>query len=322
MLTPAQIEELIHLRIPEDTAREWLLALTPESVTPELFNTLLHTMAQTALPVGQVSVPVLDCCGTGGSGMSHFNTSTSSAFVLAAGGVPVVKFGNRAATSKSGSFDFLEALGLPLELPLESLPERLERDGLVFLFGPQCYPTLGKFQALRRSLGVKTVFNFMGPLLNPVKPAYKLLGVSNASMQTIMANYLARTNYTQRAWVVRGEPTLDEIGHAGLTHVLDVSPKGVTAHRYDAGESLNSALPDQPLEVADNLRIFEALISGEDAASPYHRMLCLNAGAGFVVAGKTPTLDEGTQLAAALLKSGAVTKTLENCRRSYAHGSR
>lgn len=335
MLTPhtpdtIPIEDLLHLRMSEAEAQSWLLRLTPEQVTPEIFRQFVEAIGQTGLTIPAIPQPVMDCCGTGGSGLSHFNTSTTVSFVLAAGGVPVVKFGNRAISSQSGSFDFLETLGFPAEVALERTPDILASCGLVFLYAPQCYPLLQPFNQLRRRLGVRTIFNYLGPLLNPVQPAYRVLGVSHAGMQTLIATYLTDSAPAlQKAWVVHSnhlnaeEPAigLDELACHGRTSVHEIQ----TQSRRELHVDRPNAIPRMNVPVhepAHNVRIFNALLSGEDTQSPYYQMVCLNAGAGFYVAGHTPTLEDGERMAQELLALGKVRETFDQCRRAYEHVNR
>jgi anthranilate phosphoribosyltransferase len=295
-----------------------LTSLTPDRVDRQTFEHFVQAVFNTRIPIPPVEADVIDCCGTGGSGRSHYNTSTTVAFVLAAGGVPVVKFGNRGMTSRSGSFDFLEALGIPIETPLDRLEEILAESGVVFLFAPQCYPTLAKFGTLRRSLGVKTIFNFMGPLLHPMQPPYRLLGVSDTRMQAMMAEYLVHDSATIRALVVRGEETLDEITCDGESLMYDVFGPACEQQRFKAAFSGEIPPPDAVLTPTDNIAIFQQLVTGADQTSYYHRLVCLNAGAGFYVTGKTENILDGASYAEDLLAGGKVAETVERCRRAYA----
>lgn len=318
-----RLDDLIHLRMPEDQVRQMLLELAPDKVTPEILAQLLDLMSRTVVSLPELEGGLMDCCGTGGSGLAHYNTSTTVAFVLAAGGLKVVKFGNRAASSKSGSFDFLEAIGIPAENNLEKLPEILAQTGLVFLYAPQCYPALAPLAKLRRELGIRTVFNFLGPLLNPVKPAYRLLGVSHPGMQNLMAEYLAGQTETKRAWLVHGlgeQSGLDEVAVHGDTRLLEVAESEVRektlSHRFDGMLSM-----DCEYTAADNYRIFRALLDGSDTGSVCYRMVCLNAGSGFYVAGKADSPEAGVKLAEELLAEGKVKETVTLCRKVMAGGA-
>lgn len=323
-LTDALLDDLLCLRMSEADAVSLLRTLQPERMTVSDLAMLVAAMRRFGLTVPAVEQPVLDCCGTGGSGQPHFNTSTSVAFVLAAGGVPVVKFGNRAASSASGSFDFLEALGLPVT-KLAALPEVVASCGLAFLYAPQCYPVLAPFNRLRRTLKQRTVFNFLGPLLNPVQPSLRLMGVSHAGMQDVLAGYLREYHPPRRAWLIygnHGEPNgLDEINTNGVSRVvaLDAAGQREMVLTYPSSSQVVShderASDFSPLE---NVRRFQAMVEGEDRQSDCYRMVCLNAAAGLVVAGQVDTLAEGERLAADLLSGGKVREQLAQCRRVYA----
>lgn len=316
MLSQAEIRQLIHLELPESEILERLAQLTPERITPSLLNDALHCLQETVEPVSLPGVPVMDCCGTGGSGLPHFNTSTTVAFVLAAAGIPVVKFGNRALSSQSGSFDLLCLLGFSEQIDLKRIPEALAHSGLVFLFAPQCYPKLAPFNHLRRTVKTRTLFNFLGPLLNPLQPAYRLLGVSHAGMQKQLAAYLAQTDFTEQAWLVHGSSGLDELETHQASHVIQVKQQhyseNILAPLYQGEQSFLAE--HSPKE---NLKIITALLEGKDAQSPYYQMVCLNAGAGLVVAGKTDSIEAGLAEAQALLRQGKVLETFHKSRRFY-----
>lgn len=318
MLSRDELRDLIHLTLPEAETLAQLQQLTPDRITPKLLADALACLRETALPVELPTVPVMDCCGTGGSGLPHFNTSTTVAFVLAAAGVPVVKFGNRAFSSQSGSFDLLAQLGFAEKVDLRRIPDALEECSLVFLFAPQCYPRLAAFNQLRRTLKTRTLFNFLGPLLNPVQPAYRLLGVSHVGMQQQMAQALSQTETCQRAWLVHGESGLDEVETHGRTHLLQVESGQYQEQVLEPFYSDSPAMSEQH-SPAENLNILMRLFRNEDRESIYYRMVCLNAGAGLLVAGQAPTLEEGVREAENLLKNGHALRTLEKCRRFYEH---
>ncbi|HEY9869656.1 MAG TPA: anthranilate phosphoribosyltransferase, partial [Candidatus Obscuribacterales bacterium] len=236
MLTQRDVDTLINLRLSEAEIREHLLGLTPECIDARTLEMFVNALRRTVEDTGswpQGGLPdTIDCSGTGGSGLSHFNTSTASAFVLAAGGLRVAKFGNRAMTSSSGSFDFLQAIGFPLGLPPEVIPAMLDQNGIVFLFAPQFYPVLAKFTSVRRALAVKTIFNFLGPLLNPARPAYRVLGVPDSYMQSLLADYLSRSPELKKALIVRGESGLDEIEAYASTDIIEVDALRIDRRTY------------------------------------------------------------------------------------------
>ena len=315
-VTPDTLKALIRLELPEAEALALLQECTPERVSLDLLTEALACMQESAAPVALPDSPVLDCCGTGGSGLSHFNTSTTVALVLAAGGVPVVKFGNRGFSSASGSFDLLAQLGIGHNLNPQRLPEVLDACGVAFLFAPTCYPALAGFAKLRQQLKTRTLFNFLGPLLNPVKPAYRLLGVSHSGMQFLMAEHLSTQEHCEQAWVVHGADGLDEIAIHGPTQLLTVSEQQVQASELLPLGDL-SPLPSGDHSPQENLTILHRLLQAEDEQSPYYQLVCLNAAAGFVIAGHASTLADGYKEAQALLKSGQVLSTLKHCRSAH-----
>lgn len=320
-LSLSQVEDLIHLRMTETQAVELLRQLTPERCNADVLHLLIETIRQTSVNIPDVACEAMDCCGTGGSGRSVFNTSTAVAFVLAAAGVPVVKFGNRALSSASGSFDFLECLGFPSEIALQALPNLLSECGLAFLYAPQCYPALAPFNTLRKRLGIRTVFNFLGPLLHPLRPAYRLLGVSHAGMQEVMADYLfLHEPRLQRVFLAHhpfaGEQGLDEISPYGTTHVIDLEAEQST-QKTILTFLKDAKLPEQAGTPQENARQFLEICQGQHPDSFACESICVNAGAGLVVYGKAQTVEDGIRQAKALLADGAVLETLNRCRRAY-----
>lgn len=319
MLSRDQLRQLIHLEYTEAETLDLLGQLTPDHITPALFSDALACLQESAEPLALPPMPVMDCCGTGGSGLPHFNTSTTVAFILAAAGIPVVKFGNRGFSSASGSFDLLAQLGFSERMDLQRIPEALEQCGLIFLFAPQCYPQLAGFNQLRRTLKTRTLFNFLGPLLNPVKPAYRLLGVSHPVMQQQMADYLINTGTCERGWIVHAESGLDELDIHGNTQVLQLEQNRFSEINISPSDFLSEnghrELQHNEHSPSENLKIFMRLLQGDDDQSPYYDMVCLNAGAGLLIAQKAPTLKEGILEAKQILKSGKALHTLEQCRR-------
>jgi anthranilate phosphoribosyltransferase len=309
---------LLHGQLSSAEALALLGTLTPDQLTAERFRQILATIqSQCAVeaPI-DLGANVLDCCGTGGTGRPDtFNTSTAIAFVLAAGGVKVAKFGNRSATSASGSSDFLEALRIPLSLRLESLTDVFDETGLLFLFAPQFYPALAGLAPLRKQFsqqtGLPTAFNFLGPLLNPVRLDYRLLGVSNPQMASVIAQTLSHDTQLQQAWVVRTESGDDELGITEPTHVWQIEQQQchelVLPSATDTAQPLHR--PNEPVTPATNAQAFLAMMNADDTQSLAYHQVCRNAAAGFVVAQQCDTLASGYQLAQTLLKTKAVMAT-------------
>lgn len=327
MLSRSEIDDLIHLRLSDAQARAafsrlTMAALLAQREPGEQLRMIRQALVETALPVPALEGPVLDCCGTGGSGRAHYNTSTTAAFVLAAGGVPVVKFGNRAVTSACGSFDLLAQLGVG-SLPLACVPQMLATCGVAFLYAPDVYPALAGFHQLRRSLGFPTAFNLLGPLLNPVSPAYRLMGISDPMALQLLAPLLADEPTLRRAWLVNGLPDdslqasgagVDELVINGLNTVFDITPGAVDVRMINRFHTEQGPPPDGYGPQA-NARLFARIVQGEDTASDAYHQVCLNAGAGFVIAGRAADLEAGVAQAAAVLADGAVRSVAERVQR-------
>ncbi len=321
MLSPAIIEDLVNLRLPEAQVRATLLELTPDRIDLAAIDNLLtaisHTVTDEAATLSDLGADAIDCAGTGGSGLSRFNTSTAAAFVLAAGGARVVKCGNVGISGRSGSFDFLGSLGFPSIMPVELLQELYAEHGLIFIFVPQFYPALQALGPARRLLGVRTAFNLIGPMLNPARPSYRLYGVSCSQGQSLISSYLCQSESIKKALVVRGEDGLDEVTHPGTTELFSIAPQNIRKESFHSPANGLSPLPQEPLTAEANAAAFLAIVAGEDTMSAHYHQLCLNAGAGFLAAEKVGCIEEGARLAAELLSSGAVREKFQNLRRSY-----
>jgi anthranilate phosphoribosyltransferase len=262
------------------------------------------------------SIPI-DCCGTGGSGLSHFNTSTATAFALSAKGIPVVKFGNRSASGKSGSFDFLEAIGIRFTADQKKLYEIFEATKTAFLFAPYFYPALGKLARLRKVVGRKTILNFVGPLLNPVEPPLRLIGVSSKSVQTIVAKYLSGQDSCQRAYIVHCENGLDELDPNANNFVLKV--EGSTLNSAVLSQTNRKDTPSEMLSLEDNVALFHMLIGDfKSAPSYYQRLVVLNAGMALLIADAAESLEDGKAQVEESFISGAVAKQYEELKKVHA----
>ncbi len=305
------LDALLAGRLSEAETDALLASLTPDTATFEQFTTLITAVRATACHMPELAEPVFDCCGTGGSGRPHFNVSTTVAFVLAAGGVRVVKFGNRAATSASGSFDLLEQLGVPVGYPLERLPRLLAATNLAFLYAPQCYPALKAVAAARRRFGRPTLFNYIGPLLHPLHPGRRVLGVSHPRMQAFIAQWLANNLQTCRAIVVRGYENRDELTPFGTSILYEVTPRRIDKRSWTPPD-LPCDGEAQPYTPEANLRQFRDIVTGRDTVSADYHSVRLNAGLGFVAAGRAETLADGAACAAELLASGGVQRQVES----------
>lgn len=322
MLSPEYIGKMINVELEEKELKESLVALTPDKIDVPMLKAFVDTIHSTCIEgIPQLNGnDFIDCSGTGGSGISRYNTSTTVAFVLAAAGLTVTKFGNRAVSSASGSFDLLESLGFSAFVPISEVSNLLEETNLVFLFAPQAYPGLGKLAGIRKELGIKTIFNYIGPLLNPFKPKYRLMGISNAQMQQIVADYLRAHVQPRKALIVRSENNLDELSPYSPITLMEVLGNRTSQTIYNASAVHKTQTPDKSsaLTPEAGAKALVKLFEGKDKSSEYYELVCLNAGAGLYAANRVGSIEEGRLQVQELLKTGSVMKKLDQLRRAYA----
>ena len=250
--------------------------------------------------------PLIDTCGTGGDGASTFNISTSVAFVAAAAGISVAKHGNRAVSSRSGSADVLEAIGIHLGTPTAKIYEALPAVGITFLFAPNWHPAMKAVGAIRRSLGVRTVFNLIGPLVNPLHPTAQVLGVYNQNLTHTVAEAL-RLLDRQQAVVLHSREGMDEAGLSDLTDISFLRDGVVTEESISPQELGLAAAPIESLRggnVAENADILRAVLQGKGTQAQTD-CVALNSGLALRIGGAASTWSEGVSIASDNLKSGA-----------------
>lgn len=257
------------------------------------------------------NLDVLEIVGTGGDGSNSFNISTTSSLVIAAGGVPVAKHGNRAASSKSGAADVLETLGVKITLTPERSAEILKKINICFLFAQNYHIAMKYVAPIRKELGIRTVFNILGPLSNPAGANMELMGVYNQSLVEPLAQVMANLG-VNRGMVVYGQDSLDEISMCAPTSVCEIRDGKFTSYEitpeqfgYERCEkgALTGGTP------AENAEITKAILKGEEKG-PKRQAVCLNAGAALYIAGKAASIEEGVKLAESLIDSGAALKKL------------
>ena len=288
----------------------FLTALRMKGETVDEITGFAKAMREAAVPVN-VDGPVIDTCGTGGDGSGSYNISTASAIVAAAAGVRVAKHGNRSASSKCGSADVLEALGVRIAVTPEQAQRCLEKVGIAFLFAQAFHPAMRHVAPVRSELGIRTVFNILGPLANPAKATRQVLGVADAELAPKMAGILQQLG-VEKALVVHGADGLDEISLSGPTSVYEVDGDEIKQYAVSP-EELGLPMADRSAlaggDKETNAEILRALFRGE--SGPKRDALLANAAAALYVGGKTTSLIEGVNAAAEVIDSGAVLRKLD-----------
>lgn len=292
-----------------------LIALQLRGETVEVVSAAAAALRARMVAVEHDLPVVFDTCGTGGDGQGTINISTGAALIVAAAGVPVAKHGNRAASSRSGSADVLAALGISLDVPPTAQAQILRRTNIAFLFAPAHHPAMRHAGPTRRELGVRTVFNILGPLANPARATHQLVGAFSHEVRRLMAAALAQLG-VKGAWVVHSDDGLDEISPHAPTRVSVV--EGGRVHErvlepgdFGLGRSAPGALSGG--EPGANAAALREALSG--AAHPARTALLLNSAAALSMA-RGLSLQDAARLAADTLDRGAVLQTLEQWRRA------
>jgi anthranilate phosphoribosyltransferase len=317
----AVMERLLSGSVPDAEIAAFLAALRDKGEQAEELVGFAEVMrAHAAEGLGQAGVdlaalrsgePLLDTCGTGGDGHGTFNVSTAVALVAAAGGIRVAKHGNRSISSRCGSADVLEALGVAIDLPHAGIPACLEEVGMVFLFAPRLHLAMKHVMNARRSLKTKSVFNLLGPLTNPLRASVQLVGVYDASRTEMMARALGAVG-TERAFVVTGSDGIDEITLSGPTRLSsneggEVRTREVTPEEFGLARASLAEL--QGGDAPTNARLLRGVLGGRPG--PHRDVVLANAAAAFVVAGKARGFAEGVARASEAIDSGSALDTLE-----------
>jgi anthranilate phosphoribosyltransferase len=306
----AVLAEVMEGRSSEVQTAAFLIALRAKGETvPELVG-LARTMRQLAAAVRPERHDLVDTAGTGG-GPSTFNVSTTAALVAAGAGCAVAKHGNRSSTSRCGSADLLEALGINIDLAPEQVARCIDEVGFGFMFAPKHHAAMAHVVPVRKALAVRTIFNFLGPLTNPAGAERQLLGVSDRHYQETIAEALVGLG-TVRAMVVAGDDGVDELSITGRTRVVEVLDGGTEEWFVEPGElglsaaELSDVAGGSPEE---NAAASLAVLEGE--AGPRRDLVLLNAGAAIYVGGRAESLAEGVRKAAESIDSGAARELLD-----------
>lgn len=305
--------------VPPELSGAILTALNFKGISAEELTGMAEVLqSQSRLGTGQEStqspIPTLiDTCGTGGDGSSTFNISTAVAFVAAAYGIPVAKHGNRSASSLTGSADVLEALGVNLSADPEKVQAAVQEVGITFLFAPGWHPALKAVGSLRRTLKVRTVFNLLGPLVNPLYPNGQVVGLFTPTLLTTVAQALHNLG-KQKAIVLHGRERLDEAGLGDITDLAVLSEGEVQLTTLNPQEVGVTAAPIAALrggDVQENALILKAVLQGKGTQAQQDAV-ALNASLALQVAGEIPLLDhaQGVSLSREILQSGSAWEKL------------
>ena len=300
-----------------------LMALRVKGETADEVAGAAQAMRAAMVPIeAEDREALVDTCGTGGGSVTTFNISTAAALLAAGAGVRIAKHGNRSFTSRSGSADVLEALGVPLDATPGVMGDVLRRAGVVFMFAPTLHPAMRHVGPVRRELGIPTVMNIVGPLANPAGAGRQVVGVADRHRMPLLAGALAALG-TAHALVVHGEPGMDEVSPLGPTHVAEVRYGVVKEWVIDPGQLGFNGISPEDLAGGDpstNARIIERVLSGEGPSGAEGAVL-LNAAAAIYVSGLDSTMEEALARAREALESGAGRRALERLRDAYRHAT-
>ena len=297
-----------------------LVGLAMKGERPEEIVGLARTMRAHAVRLPAPPGEVFDTCGTGGDRAGTINVSTAAALVLAGAGVRVAKHGNRSVSSRCGSADVFEALGVGITAAPAVVSQCLEQAGVAFLFAPAFHPAMKHAAPTRRELGLRTAFNLLGPLTNPAAPARQIVGVPRPELTELVARALLMLG-SERVWVVHGADGLDEISTTGYTKVsegVDGTVRTFHVHPGDFGLKKAPAAALAGGDARTNARILVKLLEGQDG--PVRDIALLNAGAGLFLAGRAADVREGIALSAEAVNSGRALAALDALVRITAGG--
>ncbi|WP_334185036.1 anthranilate phosphoribosyltransferase [Novosphingobium sp.] len=298
-------------KVDDDSIVRFLIALTERGETASEIAGAARAMRSRMIPI-HAPANAIDVCGTGGDGHHTLNVSTAVSLVVAACGVPVAKHGNRAASSKAGAADTLEALGLDLDRAAETAEETLNDLGICFLFAARHHPAMGRIMPIRKAIGRRTIFNLMGPLANPANVRRQLVGIARPAYVPIYAEALMHLG-SEHSFVISGDEGLDELSLAGGNEVAEIKDGELSMRRVSPDDV---GLPIAPVgairggDAAYNAEALRRLLLGDEG--PYRDAVLLNAAGALIVAGEVETWREGVEEAAEAIDKG-LANALLNC---------
>jgi anthranilate phosphoribosyltransferase len=296
--------------VPEIQLAAFLVALKARGETADEIAGAVTAMRSLMVPAAAPQ-GAMDVVGTGGDAKGTFNISTATAFVLAGAGVPVAKHGNRAVSSRSGAADVLEKLGVNINVPPDRLTACFKAAGMAFLWSPVHHPAMRHAAAVRQVLKLRTIFNILGPLINPASTKRQLIGCYSPQWQRPMAEVMKRIG-AERVWIVHGSDGMDELSTTGVSHVVELKDGSISSfdiHPSDAGLPIASPsdLVSGPPE--DSAASMRSLLRG--TRGPFRDIVLLNAAAALVIAGRAQNLKQGAGLAEASIDEGHAEKALD-----------
>ena len=301
--------DILDLRVSDEAIAKFLIALSDRGETSIEIAAAAQELRERMIPVSSPE-GAIDVCGTGGDGHHSLNVSTAVAIIVAACGVPVAKHGNRAASSKAGAADTLEALGLDLDRLGQTAEATLNEIGICFLFAIYHHPALGRIHPIRKAIGKRTIFNLMGPLANPARTTRQLIGIARPDYVPIYGAALKSLG-AEAGMVVSGEEGLDELSGAGPSRVYKIGnlPVGDTIAPEDVGLTRAPTSAIHGGDAAYNAAALRRLLQGEKG--PYRDAVLLNAAAALVIAGRANSLSEGVEEAGEVLDNGLANALLD-----------
>ena len=298
------LDHLVSGDAPEEEIVDALATINKHGISFDLLSCLVSVLEKRVQPIDLNHTDFIDTCGTGGSGLNIFNCSTLSAFVVCAAGGRVVKHGNKSVTSQSGSADFLERAGVNLTNSTDSAEHCLSKLGITFLFAPKYHQDLKNVASARKKIGVRTIFNVVGPLANPAKPDYQIIGTSNKDLNEAMIQVLQNKGLKQ-AMVVTSKDGIDELSITDVTHVHELRNNQITTYDIDPTEFGLSMYPLKDIQVNTSEEAYlygVEVLNGKRGAG--FDMVALNAGAALYISNITSTMAEGIELAIKTIHSG------------------
>jgi len=305
------MDDIVEGRVAPAQVAGLLVGLAMKGERPAEIVGLARSMRSRAVAIAAPAGGTVDLCGTGGDATGTFNISSVASIVAAACGLTVAKHGNRSVSSRCGSADVFEALGVNVSASPATAERCLQGARFAFLFAPSFHPSMRNAASVRRDLGVRTAFYLLGPLTNPTRPAFQLVGVPRPELTELLARALSMLGST-RAWVVHGADGLDELSTTGYTKVSECRAGAVNTFYVHPAEV---GLPKAPLaalaggDAAANAAIARRVLGGEHGAA--RDIVLLNAAGALFVAGRTPHLLDGLRMAAEAIDSGAAFRTLD-----------